>query len=99
MDLAKKVRPKKTPRKKPTQYISPDGAARATASERQLNEAFAIVFRGAAADSVRLYLKSITTNRVMPPGSDPNLITYYEGARWLMGIIDTRIKDGEDKKP
>ena len=89
---------KKTPVKR-KQYISPDGASRPPLTEHNLNECFAIIFRGAAGQSVRDYLRSITTNTVMSPGTDPNVITYHEGARWLMGIIDTRIKHGEEKKP
>jgi len=92
-------RPVKTTAEKPKQYIAPDGKKRPPKAEHQLNEAFAIVFSGAVGDTVRNYLKSITTNQVMPPGTDRNLIQYHEGARWLMGVIDTRIKDGEDKKP
>ncbi len=82
-----------------TKYLSPDGLSRSKKVEHNLNECFAIIFRGQAGKQVRDYLKSITTNQVMPPGSDRNLIQYHEGSRWLMGIIDTRIKDGEDKKP
>ena len=89
-------KPKQDERKR--QYCV-DGKTRLPKTEHQLNECFAIVFQGAAGDTVRNYLKSITTNQVMPPGSDRNLIQYHEGARWLMGIIDTRIKDGEEKKP
>jgi hypothetical protein len=98
-DVARKVRKKKEPRKKPKQYISPDGAARDPETERRLNEAFAIVFKGAAAEKVRDYLRSITINRVLGPGTPVDTINYFEGARWLMGIIDSRIKDGEEKKP
>lgn len=86
-------------RSKKEQYVSPDGKARAPATERQINEAFAVSFRGASGAFVRNYLRSITTNKVMPPGTPPDTINYFEGARWLMGIIDTRIKDGEEKKP
>lgn len=93
------IRKKPKQKTKQTIYISPDGKNRPTKVEHNLNECFAIVFRGAAGQKVRDYLKSITTNQVMPPGSDRNLIQYHEGSRWLMGIIDTRIKDGEDKKP
>lgn len=99
IDLAKPVRKKKKPDVKRGQYIGPDGFSRGDKVEHELNEAFAIVFRGAAAARVLNYLRSITTNQVMAPGTDPNVINYHEGSRWLMGIIDTRIKHGEDKKP
>jgi len=71
----------------------------AAQAEHNINEAFAIVFRGPAAERVIAYLKSVSTNKVCGPGTHPDTINYFEGARWLMGIIDTRIKHGEEKKP
>jgi hypothetical protein len=97
--IGKDIRPKKKTRKKPTQYVGPDGLKRPPKFERNLNESFAIVFSSAAGKDVLNYLKSVTTGRVIPPGLDDNAYVYQEGARWLMGVISTRIKDGEDKKP
>ena len=98
--IGKDVRPKKKARaKKPTQYVGPDGKKRPKKFEHNLNESFAIVFNSAAGKDVLDYLRSVTTGRVLPPGLDANAYPYQEGARWLMGIISTRIKDGEDKKP
>lgn len=98
--IGKDVRPpKKTPRSKPKQYVGPDGVRRPPKVERNLNEAFAITFRDQCGKDVLDYLKSITTNRVLEPGLPENTYSYQEGARWLMGVISTRIKDGEEKKP
>ena len=97
--IGKEVRPKKKTKRKAAQYIGPDGLARPQKIEHNLNESFAIAFKSAAGQDVINYLKSITTGRVIPPGLDDNVYVYQEGARWLMGIIATRIKDGEDKKP
>jgi len=98
--IGKDVRPpKKDKRSKPKQYIGPDGLKRPPKFEHNLNESFAIIFSSAAGKDVLDYLKSVTTGRVLPPGLDANAYPYQEGARWLMGIIATRIKDGEDKKP
>ena len=97
--IGKDIRPKKKPRQKPTQYVGPDGLKRPAKFERKLNEAFAIVFNNAAGQEVLNHLKSVTTGRVLPPGLPPESYPYQEGARWLMGIISTRIKDGEDNKP
>lgn len=95
----KRQRPtKKAPPKKDL-YVSPDGRSRPKKIERQINEAFAIAFRGAVGTTVKHYLRSISTNEVLPPGTDANTIVYKEGARWLMGIIEMRINYGEDKKP
>ncbi len=57
------------------------------------------VFRSVAGEKVLDYLRSITTNRVIGPGQPENTYSYAEGSRWLMGVISTRIKDGEEKKP
>jgi len=97
--IGKDVRPKKKTTRKPTQYVGPDGLKRPPKFERTLNEQFAITFNNAAGQGVLNYLKSVTTGRVLPPGLPPESYPYQEGARWLMGIISTRIKDGEDKKP
>jgi hypothetical protein len=91
--------PKKTQRSKVNQYVGPDGLRRPPKFERNLNESFAIVFKSAAGKDVLNYLKSVTTNRVLEPGLPENTYSYQEGARWLMGVISTRIKDGEEKKP
>jgi len=99
-NIGRDIRPKKkAPRKRKPQYVGPDGLARPPKIEHNINECFAVVFRGPAADTVLDYLKSITTNRVLEPGLPENTYSYQEGARWLMGVISTRIKDGEDKKP
>ncbi len=98
--IGKDVRPpKKDKRAKPTQYVGPDGLKRPPKIEHHINECFAITFRDQCGKEVIDYLKSVTTGRVIPPGLDDNAYVYQEGARWLMGIIATRIKDGEDKRP
>lgn len=98
--IGKDVRPpKKTPRSKPKQYVGPDGLRRPPKVEHEINECFAIIFSGAAGQKALDYLKSVTVNRVLEPGLSENTYSYQEGARWLMGVISTRIKDGEEKKP
>ena len=95
-------RQKKKAKKKQTNpglVKAPDGRQRKREVERELNEAFAICFRGAVGERVRNYLRSISTNAAHQPGTDPNIILQLEGARWLMGIIETRINLGEEKKP
>jgi len=99
-DIARGKRPpKKEKARTPTGYVGPDGLKRPKKFEHDLNECFAIVFKSAAGQEVINHLKTITTGRVLPPGLSNNSYVYAEGARWLMGIISTRIKDGEDKKP
>lgn len=95
----KSLKPKKDAKQAGKLYTSGDGVQRTPAVEHQLNEAFAIVFAGAAGELVLDYLRSISTFRVLGPGHPDTSYTYHEGARWLMGIIDRRVKDGEEKKP
>jgi len=98
--IGRDVRPEKqTRRSKPKQYIGPDGLRRPPKVEHELNECFAITFRDAAGKRVLDYLRSVTVNRVIGPGEPENTYSYQEGARWLMGVISTRIQDGEEKKP
>ncbi len=98
--IARNKRPeKKDKRSKPRQYVGPDGVARPPAAEREINECMAIAFASGAGKKALDYLKSITVNRVLEPGLPENTYSYQEGARWLMGVISTRIKDGEEKKP
>jgi hypothetical protein len=97
--IGKDKRPVKKTTTKKAQYVGPDGLKRPPKFERDLNQQFAIVFNNAAGKKVLDYLRSVTTGRVLPPGLDANAYPYQEGARWLMGIVVTRIKDGEDKKP
>jgi hypothetical protein len=87
-----------TSKQKQSQYVV-DGIRRPPAVERQINEAFAIAFRGEVGRKVLNYLRSISVNRAHEPGTDPNVIVQLEGARWMMGVIEQRLKNGEDKKP
>ena len=91
--------PKKGPKQRAKQYVGPDGLRRPPNVEHELNECFAIIFSSAAGKKALDYLRSITVNRVIGPGQPENTYSYQEGARWLMGVISTRIKDGEEKKP
>ena len=98
-NIAKQVRKKKVREKKKEQYISPDGFSREPATERRLNQAFAVVFNNQAGEVVLSYLKSISANRVIGPGAPDSIYTYQAGVCWLMGVIDTRKLHGEEKKP
>ncbi len=90
---------KKKTRKQPARpKLGPDNIGRTPANEKKINELFAVVFRGKASDDLLDYLRSITTNQVMAPGTPPDVITYHEGARWLMGVIEKRIRLGQEKK-
>ena len=46
-------------------------------------------------DYILNYLKSITTEAVAGPTIDSNALFHIEGMRFLVGIMQTRIKKGE----
>lgn len=74
--------------------IGPDGRERPASQEARINEWFAHTFRGVAAEHVMDYLKSITINAVAGPEQSDSALRHLEGSRFIVGIIDTRIKLG-----
>jgi len=81
--------------KKPIPAKSIDGYIRASDEELKLNKTFATVFKGDDGKVVLDYIKSITTEAVAGPNIDSNQLFHLEGMRFLAGIIQTRIKKGE----
>ena len=81
--------------KKPIPAKSIDGYVRASDEELKLNKTFATVFKGDDGKVVLDYIKSITTEAVAGPNIDSNQLFHLEGMRFLTGVIQTRIKKGE----
>ena len=81
--------------KKPIPAKSIDGYVRSEQEERNLNKSFAGLFKGDDGKLVLDYIKSITTEAVAGPNIDSNQLFHLEGMRFLTGIIQTRIKKGE----
>jgi hypothetical protein len=81
--------------KKPIPAKSIDGYVRSEEEERNLNKSFAGLFKGDDGKLVLDYIKSITTEAVAGPNIDSNQLFHLEGMRFLAGIIQTRIKKGE----
>lgn len=81
--------------KKPIPAKSIDGYVRSEDEERNLNKSFAGLFKGDDGKLVLEYIKSITTEAVAGPNIDSNQLFHLEGMRFLAGIIQTRIKKGE----
>jgi hypothetical protein len=82
-------------REKPKITNSIDGYSRSAEAEQILNKHFANVFKSDDAKEVLDYLKSITIEAVAGPNIDSNRLFHLEGMRFLVGIINTRIKKGE----
>ena len=81
--------------KKPEPIKSIDGYVRSPGTEIKLNKLFACLFKNEDGKEVMKYLKSITTEAVAGPNIDSNALFHIEGMRFLVGIIQTRIKKGE----
>lgn len=74
--------------------IGIDEYQRTVGQERELDELLAVVFSDAAGQKALDYLKAITINNVLNPGCNPNDLLFREGGRWLVGVIDTRVRRG-----
>ena len=81
--------------KRPIPARSIDGYVRSEDQERNLNKTFAGVFKGDEGKKILEYLKSITTEAVAGPNIESNQLFHLEGMRFLTGVIQTRIKKGE----
>jgi len=82
-------------KEKPKIAASVDGYVRSEKDEQILNKHFANVFKGDEGKKVLEYLQSITTEAVAGPNVTSNQLFHIEGMRFLVGIIKTRTKKGE----
>ena len=73
-----------------------DGIQRSDEAENKINEALALCFSGANGEFALKYLRSISIERVMGPNFDPNSLAHIEGQRFLVGIIEQRIKRAKE---
>jgi len=88
------------PKREQPSYQTPDGFVRPLEEERRINEAFKLVFAGAAGDLVASYLRSITVLNVRGPKDlDPTELVHLEGQRFLSGLIEARITLGKNNLP
>ena len=80
---------------KPKIANSVDGYVRTEEDEAKLNKHFATLFKGDDCKVVLDYLQSITTEAVAGPNITSNQLFHIEGMRFLVGIIKSRTKKGE----
>lgn len=76
-----------------------DGRARPPAQERDLNEAFALVFGGPVGERCLAYLRRITIESVAGPEVTDGHLRHLEGQRFIVGVMQRRILDGQEKRP
>ena len=80
---------------KPKIANSVDGYVRTEEDKAKLNKHFATLFKGDDGKVVLDYLQSITTEAVAGPNITSNQLFHIEGMRFLVGIIKSRTKKGE----
>ena len=85
----------KLKKEKPLPIKNVDGYTRSAKDEAELNKHFATLFKGDEGKKVLAYLRSITTDVVAGPNVTSNQLFHIEGMRFLVGIIKTRKKKGE----
>ncbi len=81
--------------KKVEGVISADGFRRTIEEEKDLNTAFAGLFKDKLGEKIMDYLKSITINSVAGPEVSDNKLRHLEGSRYIVGLIEHRIERGK----
>ena len=82
--------------KKVEGVLSIDGFRRTVDQEKQLNQEFAGLFKDKLGEKVLEYLKAITINNVSGPEISNEKLRHLEGSRYIVGLIEYRIKQGRD---
>jgi hypothetical protein len=72
-----------------------DSEKRAVMTEHQLNLLAARIFATGGGRDFLDYLKTITINRVCGPFASNEELRHLEGARWLVGVIQQRLRAGQ----
>ena len=72
-----------------------DGQTRAIMLESRLNLMAARLFVSGGGREFLDYLKTITVNRVCGPLASNKELRHLEGARWLVGVIQQRLRTGQ----
>lgn len=80
----------------PPRQLGCDGWPRTPADEREINVTMAAVFAGEAGRKALAYLRSITIEAVAGPAVSDAELRHREGMRALVGIIETRIRQGRE---
>jgi hypothetical protein len=75
--------------------LGPDGIARDPRTEQQLNDTMLAVFGSPAGAEALAYLRSITIEMVGGPEITDAQLRHREGMRYLVGIIEARMRKGK----
>lgn len=75
--------------------LGPDGIAREPREEGKLNDLMLAVFGSASGQEALTYLRSITIEMVGGPEITDAQLRHREGMRYLVGIIEARMRKGK----
>jgi len=75
---------------------SVDGFVRKKALEDEIDQRISRILAGPDGDFLLDYLKSITTQVVLPASASDAELRMLEGGRRIVGILDTRRRRGEN---
>ena len=85
-------------KKQPQRAVGPDGFTWSPKKNAELDDlAVAAFARGAGKEFLR-YLRSITIEAVGGPEITDAQLRHREGARYLVGIIEARLKAGMERR-
>ena len=77
---------------RPHRLLSPDGLMRTAEEEARIDRAVQGAFGGEAGRQTLAYLRSITIEMVAGPHVTDAELRHREGARALVGILETRLR-------
>jgi hypothetical protein len=75
-----------------------DGYARTPVLEHKINTALAACFKGESGAVALDYLRSITQKAICGPHATDAQLRHTEGMRWVVGLIEKRIEEGNKSK-
>jgi len=75
-----------------------DGHNRLAEREKEINDHFVTTFSAPSGKKVLQYLRSITIESVAGPNISDTELRHREGMRFIVGLIETRIKGGENER-
>ena len=83
---------------KPQVQLSIDGLKRSNEAEKNINDNLLTCFTTDAGVKVIQYLRSITIELVAGSNITDQELRHREGMRFLVGIIEQRIKEGKNAR-
>jgi hypothetical protein len=72
-----------------------DTETRSLEAEMKLNRLAAQLFTTGGGREFLDYLQSITMHRLVSARADAGTLYYYEGARWIVGVVKARVAAGQ----